>query len=264
MKTLKCEIVANKKYGDKIFKIEVFSPYICKNAIPGQFVNVRCSSPGSYDPLLRRPFSIYEVDKRFNVFSLLYLIKGKGTFFLSSLQKGEEIDVVGPLGNGIKDYKDHKDFLLIGGGIGVAPLCFLAKELIENGKNVFFIAGFRDNTFYFWEKDLIKILRNYTLFTEDGSIGEKGVPSDYIRLRLSDFKNHFIYTCGPVDMLKNIQAILSGRKIRAYAIMEEKMACGIGACMGCAIKISDNMGGFYYLKACSDGPVFDLLEVVFD
>jgi dihydroorotate dehydrogenase electron transfer subunit len=174
------------------------------------------------------------------------------------------LDFVGPLGRMFEIEKDAKNYALVGGGVGVAPLYFIASELINNGKNCFFLAGFKDSTFYAWERDLIKILRNYKLFTEDGSMGETGTPVDYIRKNIKTFKKYRIITCGPRDMLKALQDIFHGKKIKVQAIMEEKMACGVGTCMGCVTKIKNNNGGFEYKKVCSDGPVFDLLEVVFD
>ena len=264
MKLLKGEILENRKYGENLYKIEVFSPYICKNALPGNFINVKCTFAGMHDPLLRRPFSIYEVDRRFNVFSILYLVRGRGTAFLPGLKKGAILDFIGPLGKAFEIEKDFKKYVLVGGGIGVAPLCFIANELLTGGKECHFIAGFKDSTFYSWERDLIKILRNYKIFTEDGSMGEKGIPSEYIRKNLKEFKDHVFVACGPRDMLKELQNIFSDKKIRAQVIMEEKMACGVGTCMGCVIRLKNGKGGFDYKRVCSDGPVFDLMEVDFD
>lgn len=264
MNILKGEILNNKKYGDNLYKLEIFSPYICKNAYPGQFVNVRCSFEGMLDPLLRRPLSIYEIDRRFNVFSVLYLVRGRGTAFLSRLKKGDMLDFTGPLGKRFEIEQEIENYVLVGGGIGVAPLCLIASELVNLGKNCLFLAGFRDSVFYTWERDLVKILRNYKLFTEDGSIGERGKPVDYIKKNLGNLKNYRFVVCGPGEMLKSLQDIFSGKKIKAQVIMEEKMACGVGTCMGCVIKIKKGEGDFEYRKVCTEGPVFDLMEVVFD
>ncbi|MBN1299300.1 MAG: dihydroorotate dehydrogenase electron transfer subunit [Actinobacteria bacterium] len=264
MKTLKGEIVANRKYSDNLYKLEVFSPYICKNAKPAQFINIKCSRQGSDDPLLRRPFSIYEIDEQFNVFSVLFLVRGRGTQFMADLRKGESLDFVGPLGQPIKIPENDSRFVLIGGGIGVVPLCLIAKNLKSIGKTVHFFAGFKDEAFYTWERDLIKILKDYKIFSENGVFGEKGIPLNYIRENFSEFKDHHFIVCGPLEMLKQAQSFLKDRKVRAIAIMEEKMACGIGACMGCVIKIKNKNNGYSYKKVCSDGPAFDLMEVCFD
>ena len=266
MKLLSGEILANKKYGSSLYKLEVFSPYICRNAIPGQFVEVKCSTEDATDPLLRRPFGIYEIDKRFNVFSLLYIVRGKGTAFLSRMEKGQNLDFIGPLGNGLKlDLDDGKKYILIGGGIGIAPLCLAAAHLAEKEKEILFIAGFKDNVFFSWEKDIAKITQNYRIFTEDGSFGEKGLPTSYLAANIKKLNNSTIIACGPSDMLRVIQEILvNAHGFTALSLLEERMACGIGACMGCVIKIKEADGTVVYKKVCSDGPVFNLMEVIFE
>jgi dihydroorotate dehydrogenase electron transfer subunit len=265
MKLLSGEILANKKYGENLYKLEVFSPYICRTCLPGQFINIKCSQDGVLDPLLRRPFSIYEIDKKFNVFSVLYLVKGKGTDFMARLVKGDMLDFMGPLGIGFKADEEIKNYLLLGGGIGVAPLSLIAKELVEIGKNIFFLAGFKDEAFFLWERDLIKIVRNYKIFTENGSFGQKGIPSIYLKENLNLYKNYKLVVCGPKEMLKNIQGMLKDFPgFAADALMEERMACGIGVCMGCTVKIKKSPGGSENKKVCSDGPIFNLMEVVFD
>jgi len=265
MKLLQGEILANKKYGENLFKLEVFSPYICRNCLPGQFVNIKCAYEGVLDPLLRRPFSVYEIDKKFNVFSILYLVKGKGTDFLTRLGKGDMLDFMGPLGEGFRADDEIKNYLLLGGGIGVAPLCMIAKGLVETGKNVFFLAGFKDEAFFVWERDLIKIVRNYKIFTENGSFGQKGIPSIYLKENLQLYKDYKLVICGPKEMLKNIQGMLKDFPVlSADALLEERMACGIGVCMGCTVKIKKSTGGFENKKVCSDGPIFNLMEVIFD
>ncbi|MCL5070290.1 MAG: dihydroorotate dehydrogenase electron transfer subunit [Actinobacteria bacterium] len=264
MKILSGEILLNRKYGEELYKMEIFSPYICKNALPGQFVNIKCCYEGMLDPLLRRPFGIYEIDKKFNVFSILYLVKGKGTLFLSKLKKGEILNFIGPLGNALKIKITEKNFLLVGGGIGVAPLCLIARSLTDQQKNVYFIAGFKDELFFNWESDLIKIVKNYRIFTENGSFGEKGLPTIFIKEHIDQYKEFNLICCGPREMLKAIQDILQDKNIPATVLMEEMMACGIGACMGCMIKIKEASNAFTYKRVCSDGPAFNLMEVVFD
>jgi dihydroorotate dehydrogenase electron transfer subunit len=263
LKQLNGEILVNKKYSENLYKMEIFSPYICRNALPGQFVNVKCSYNEVLDPLLRRPFSIYEIDSRFNVFSILYLVRGKGTDFLTKLKKGEFLNFIGPLGESIKIEEHIKNYFLVGGGIGVAPLYMIAKSIVDAEKNIIFVAGFKDNNFYNWEKDLVKILRNYKIFTEDGSFGEKGMPVNYIKNNIDEFLNYNFICCGPKEMLKALQTIFKQFNINATAIMEEIVACGIGVCMGCVVKIK-NESDVVYKRVCKDGPAFNLMEVIFD
>jgi len=264
MKLLKGEIISNEKYNDNLFKISVFSPYICKETKPGQFINIKCSHPGTIDPLLRRPFAIFEIERKFNVFSVLYRIRGKGTEFLSGLKKGDIIDFVGPLGDGIETDESKDNLLLIGGGIGIAPLNLLAKEACRLRKNVFFAAGFKNNDYFRWEEDLIELKINYIIFTEDGSWGEKGMVSDYIWNNLKSFKDYDVYCCGPVGMLKALKRNYAGTDNKVTALLEEMMACGIGVCNGCVVKIKKGKRGFSYKKVCKDGPAFNLREVIFD
>ncbi len=264
MKLLNTEIVSNEKYNDNLFKMEIFSPYICNEVMPGQFINVRCSPPGLLDPVLRRPFSVFDVEKKFNVFSILYVVKGKGTKYLSTLEKGDNLDFVGPLGNGIDLSRTGKSFLLIGGGAGIAPLYFIAREAKSLGKEVFFAAGFKDRSFIRWERDLIELNINYTLFTEDGSWGEKGFITDYIQENMKVFKGYDVYCCGPRSMLKKLQSMYAKTDNNITALMEGMMACGVGVCNGCVIKIKKGKRGYSYVKVCKDGPSFNLREVIFD
>jgi dihydroorotate dehydrogenase electron transfer subunit len=264
MKILNGEIISNERYGDNLNRIGVFSPYICNEARPGQFVNIKCSPEGTMDPFLRRPFSIFDVEKNFNVFSILFFVRGKGTKYLSNLEKGDNLDFVGPLGNGVDLNMAGKSILLIGGGIGIAPLHFIATEAKKLKKEVFFVAGFKDKSYIRWERDLIELNINYAFLTEDGSWGEKGLVSDYIRENIEVFKDYDIYCCGPVNMLKKMQNIYEKTDNRLTALLEEMMACGVGVCNGCVVKIKKGKRGFSYNKVCKDGPAFDLREVIFD
>ncbi len=263
MKILKGEIISNDKYSDNLYRMEIFSPYICSNAEPGQFVNIRCSREDIIQPLLKRPFSIFSVEKKFNVFSVLYTVKGIGTKFMAGLERGDILDFAGPMGSGVNLDESGRNLLLIGGGIGIAPLNFIAK-LSAGEKSVFFAAGFKDNSYQKWEKDLIEIKVEYSIYTENGSWGEKGMITDFIRDNRGVFKKYDIYCCGPKDMLKELQYIYSGESNRMTAFLEEMMACGIGVCNGCVIKIKKGKRSFSYRKVCKDGPAFDLREVVLD
>jgi dihydroorotate dehydrogenase electron transfer subunit len=265
MKLIKGEIISNQKIGEGLFKMTIFSPYIIKNSIPGQFVNIKCSSVGTIDPLLRRPFSIHDVETDFKVFSILYTLKGKGTEYLSKLDAGDIIDFAGPLGNGIDTTEtENKKFLLIGGGIGVAPLYFLTKKLVSEGKNVFFAAGFKNNNFLLFEKNLQILKISYEIYSEDGSHGKKGLVTDSLSERLDEFKDYEIICCGPVQMYKVLQNIFAFKNINAKALLEEIMACGIGVCKGCAVKFKNGKDTYEYRTVCKDGPLFSLMEVMLD
>ncbi|MHB1377664.1 MAG: dihydroorotate dehydrogenase electron transfer subunit [Candidatus Humimicrobiaceae bacterium] len=265
MKLIKGEIISNKKIGEGLFKMTVFSPYIIKNSIPGQFINIKCSSGNTIDPLLRRPFSIHDVEPDFKVFSILYVLKGIGTEYLSKLYAGDILDFAGPLGNGIDiTENENKNFLLIGGGVGIAPLYFLAKQLMSEEKNVFFAAGFKNNNFLFFEKNLQVLKISYEIYSEDGTYGKKGLVTDLFYERADEFKNYEVICCGPVQMYKVLQNIFVLKNIKAKAFFEEIMACGIGVCKGCVMKFKNGRDSYEYRTVCKDGPVFDLTEVIFD
>jgi dihydroorotate dehydrogenase electron transfer subunit len=263
MKILSCEIISNEKYSDNLYRMDVFSPYICRNAEVGQFVNIKCSRDDILQPLLRRPFSIFDVEEKFNVFSVLYAVRGAGTRFMAGLDRGDILDFAGPMGNGISLDKSSDRLLLIGGGIGIAPLNFLAK-IAAGKKSVFFTAGFKNNSYKRWEKDLIELKVEYNICTENGSWGDRGMVTDYIKKNLETFSDYDVYCCGPRNMLKVIQRLYSQESNRVTAFLEERMACGVGVCAGCVVKIRKGKKDFIYRKVCQDGPAFDLKEVIFD
>ncbi len=265
MKLIKGEIISNKKIGEGLYKMTIFSPYIIKHSFPGQFVNIKCSSESTIDPLLRRPFSIHDIEPDFKVFSILYVLKGTGTKYLSKLSSGDIADFIGPLGNGITlQENENNNFLLIGGGIGVAPLFFLAKTLSAAGKNVFFAAGFKDNNFLLFEKMLQGLKISYEIYSENGTHGKKGMITDLVIERADDFKKYDIYCCGPINMYKALQNIFSLKSIKAKALFEEIIACGIGVCKGCVMKFKNGKDGYIYKTICKDGPLFDLMEAIFE
>ncbi len=261
MKLLDAEIVNNIRIGEGLYKMEFFSPYLCKNFKPGQFINIKCSPEGLFDPFLRRPFSIYDIENNFNVVSVLYLVRGKGTKYLSGLEKGDNINFCGPLGNPLS-FENDKKVLLIGGGIGIAPLYLMAKKLSGQGALVYFLCGFKESNFRLLEKDFLRLNADYKIYCEDGMWGEVGIVTDEFASGKNKFEDYKVYCCGPLEMLKKLQAIFSKYNNTVIAILEEKMACGIGVCMGCAVKIKQK-GGFAYKKVCSDGPSFNLEEVLF-
>jgi dihydroorotate dehydrogenase electron transfer subunit len=264
MKILKGEILSNETYGPDIYKMEVFSPYIVKNAGAGQFVNIKCAPEGVRDPLLRRPFSIFDIEEKFNVFSILYYVKGRGTRYMATLENGDALDFSGPLGKPIDLTGTGSNLLLIGGGIGVAPLNLLSKLGLDAGKNVLILAGFKDSSLLRWERDLVRMGVKYRIFSEDGSWGESGLISDHLFDEPKIYADHDIFCCGPGPMLEVLQKELVGENIEATVFLEEKMACGMGACNGCVIKVKTKSGGFDYKRVCKDGPAFKLSEVIFD
>jgi dihydroorotate dehydrogenase electron transfer subunit len=263
MKILNSEILSNERYGPDIYKMEIFAPHIVKNVGAGQFVNIRCCSPDKRDPLLRRPFSVFDVEKKFNVFSILYRVRGKGTRYMSELKKGDTVNMAGPLGKPVEPVSLKGNLLLIGGGMGIAPLNLISRIAADEGKKVSVLAGFKDSSLLMWERDLMRMGVKYRMFSEDGSWGQQGLVCDHILDEPKVLRDHDIFCCGPVEMLKVLQRELEREDIRATAILEEKMGCGIGVCNGCVVKVKKK-DGIDYLRVCREGPAFELSEVIFD
>ena len=265
MKDVKSKILSNKEIAPGYFRMVLDAPYIAKHAKPGQFVQVRCSD--GVEPLLRRPFSIHRVaviGNRLSVIEILYEVIGKGTEILSKKNKGDFVDVLGPLGNGfsLPSAISHKpSAILIAGGIGVAPLVFLAEELARKKARTIVLIGARTKNLILCKKDLKKIGTEVHIATDDGSHGCKGFVSELFQKVLRTTNNEqrtTIYACGPTPMLKCIADMCKGQKLKCQVSLEEMMACGIGACLGCAVKVK---GGGYKL-ACKDGPVFNADEII--
>ncbi len=225
------------------------------DAHPGQFVGVY---PAGKATLLPRPISICEVDRDRNAIRLVYRVVGQGTAEFTLYQPGDYISILGVLGNGFPlDKADGKKVLLMGGGIGVPPLLQTAKELKELGRaeSVISVLGYR-NAQTFLRDDFEKAAE-LVIATEDGSLGTKGNVIDAIRANA--LKADVIYACGPMPMLKAIKTYAAENGMKAYVSLEERMACGVGACLGCICKTKEIDGHSQVRNAriCTDGPVFD-------
>lgn len=251
----KCDgIVLDNKplIKDFIYLMKIKEAKIAESAKPGQFLEIKTGAL----PLLRKPISIFTVDKIKGTISILYQIKGQGTKNLSLFKNGQSIDLMGPLGNGFTVEKFNKKCILIGGGIGVAPLYDLGLRLKEAGNEVEVILGFssKETSYaidYFEELGSVKIA------TIDGSIGVKGtvgtILDDYY---LGDVSR--AYACGPEPMLRYLKTLED--EVDLELSLEAYMGCGLGACLSCVCKMNDGD----YKRVCKEGPVFKAKEVSFD
>ena len=263
MKDVRAKILSNKKAGPGYYKMVVDAPYIARTARPGQFVQIRCSD--SLEPLLRRPFSIHRVKGeglRVKGIEILYEVVGKGTEILSKKKEGEFVDALGPLGNGFSlphaPRMRHRA-IIIGGGIGVAPLVFLAEELKKNKIKTIVLIGAKTKNLILCEKDFKKFTREVYVSTDDGTYGCKGFISRLFHNILKTSEGEFdttVYVCGPYGMLKSIADICSERRFECQVSTEENMACGIGACLGCVVKTKTGNK-----LSCKDGPVFNAKDI---
>lgn len=244
---------SQKELAPQIFDMWIDTD-LAKEAKPGQFI---CVYPKDKSTLLPRPISICEVNEEKTALRIVYRIAGQGTAEFSGYRQGDAISVLGTLGNGfpIQEGKDKKVFLM-GGGIGIPPMLELAKELAADKQ---IVVGYRDNNL-FLHSDLEKYGRTFVA-TEDGSVGTKGNVMDAIRENA--LEADVIFACGPMPMLRAIKKYAAEHSIPAYISLEEHMACGVGACLGCVVKTKeiDHHSHVHNARICTDGPVFEAGEV---
>ena len=265
------EISYNQIIAPGYCRIGIKSPVIARRAKPGQFLEVSCSD--GYDPLLRRPLSVHRAIPRKGIIELLYCIIGKGTQILSGIKPGEKLDIIGPLGNIFTINSKIKKAVLIGGGMGVAPLLFWAEKLKELNKRcsksqkreIYIIIGAGTKKTVLCEKEFRVCTPEVGVVSEDGSRGLKGLATDMLRSFLDALGSEQtgVYACGPKPMLKAISSLVSGfNLLKCEFSMEEYMGCGLGVCRGCAIKVRDGEGKPVYKMVCSDGPIFQARDII--
>ncbi|MCT4616573.1 MAG: dihydroorotate dehydrogenase electron transfer subunit [Marinifilaceae bacterium] len=243
--------VLNKRDLNKNhFVIELISPTKLPDIQAGQFVNVMVEN--SESTFLRRPLSIHFVDKIKNTISLFVKKVGTGTSKLGDLKVGDSLNIVFPLGNGFT-LKENKNCLLIGGGCGVAPLMYLAKELKDKGNKVSVLLGIKSR-FDIGDTSGYKNYGDLYITTENGTLGEKGYPTDHSILKEEEFD--MIYTCGPEPMMKAVAKYANTKNIECEVSLENLMACGFGACLCC---VTDTKEG--HKCSCTEGPVFNTKDL---
>lgn len=247
-------IVQSKYITDKIVLLTIFSPQIASAAQPGQFVMVKCTSQN--DPLLRRPFSIYNTSID-GSFQILYKIIGRGTELLSIFKEGQKLDILGPLGKGFDLNEPEDPFCLVGGGIGIAPLYLFAKKYqsVHGNDNIVLLGAASGNELIELNNNFLDLGLEVYCATDDGSFGHHGFVTDlFTRLSPSVKK---VFTCGPFPMMKIVAQHCLTHSMACQVSLETHMACGLGACLGCAVHGNDGS----YRHVCKHGPVFNAQEV---
>ena len=254
MKKETAKILSQNKIADGIYSMWIETS-AAKEAKPGQFIDVYVNDDSK---LLPRPISICEVKD--DSLRIVYRVVGGGTKIMSTYKEGDEIQIIGPLGNGF-DMRDGKA-ILVGGGIGIPPMVELAKNLSEKiGKeNVISVMGYRDELFL---TDELEQFSTVVIATEDGSTGTKGTVID--ALDENGVDGDVLYACGPIPMLKALKDWANEKGIECQISLEERMACGIGACLACVCKTKekDEHSNVCNKRICKDGPVFDANEIDF-
>jgi len=245
------KILENKRLTEDLFILELAGNEMVAEFKPGQFVQVRVD--GSPETFLRRPISIHDVDYIKNTFKLLIQTAGPGTLALFRMVPGDTLNLVYPLGNSFSDPLPGERILLVGGGVGVAPLLFLGKRLLSIGCKADWLLGFRN-------KERIMDLNDYKsigevyLTTEDGSVGEKGYVTNHSILSESRYDR--VCCCGPDPMMKAVAAYCSKNNITCEVSLENLMACGIGICLCCIVcTVNGNV------CTCTEGPVFNITDL---
>ncbi|MFC1533898.1 dihydroorotate dehydrogenase electron transfer subunit [Thermodesulfobacteriota bacterium] len=249
------KVIFNKRITADTFLMGFSSSEIATESKPGQFVMIRVKT--GIDPFLRRPFSICGIGEDDLVY-VLYRVIGRGTAIMAETGEGERLSIIGPLGKGFKIPESDNKVLLVSGGIGVAPLFFLAQ--VMKARDIEFLMGFGSS------EEIIDIDRIYDLSigtsiaTDDGTKGYSGMVTDL----LDEYLNHHqvrmdsfsLIACGPLAMLKRVASMALYRKIPCQVSLEAVMACGLGACQGCAVRGSARERQISYYHVCKDGPVF--------
>jgi len=287
MKQAYCPITENIEVSTGTMRLTACEPEIAATARPGQFINALCGP--CMDPLLRRPLSIFSVDRERGEFSLLYQVRGRGTVLLSEKEPGDTLDVVGPVGRPFEiDPAPDVEHILVGGGCGVVPLLFLSDVLQEEAKGrVVVLIGAQTAGAILCEREFLERDLPVELSTDDGTAGKHGFVTELLTEHLANLeagRRPSVYACGPHDMLKQIARITSAAhqpspitrhpsSIPCQVSLEASMACGFGVCMGCVVKTRGTYCAecgpqagqeWDYSRVCVDGPVFYTTELVWE
>jgi dihydroorotate dehydrogenase electron transfer subunit len=244
--------------GDAILLTVSAPERVVQRLQAGQFFNIACRFPGSFDPLLRRPYSVYRVDREAS--SLTFLVRpfGRGSAWLAERQLGERLDMLGPLGNAFVISPRVQRALMLAGGVGVAPLVMLSDEAAERGLDVVFVMGAATESGLLPASELRGSIE-YLVATDDGSRGHRGLATEMIAEYVTWADQ--IYACGPEPMYRTLRAVADPLRInlkpKVQISVERGMACGLGACLGCVVETRRGM-----IASCVQGPVFDMDEVV--
>jgi len=244
-----CELIYKKEIADGIFDFRVKSAEIANETSCGQFLHIKCGK----GTLLRRPISICDVYN--DIVRFIFEVKGKGTDELSAIKIGDKIDILGPLGHGFTVSGKYKNTVIIGGGIGVFPLYNLAEKV----SNPTIFLGFRNKDRVVMEREFSEY-GNTIVATDDGSYGYSGFAVELLNEHIKNNPVDIIYSCGPIPMLRAVKKIAEDAGILCEISLEQRMGCGIGACLVCSCE-TIHEGMEKYARVCKNGPVFLSSEV---
>lgn len=249
------KIVSMEQLTAAAWSMVIDCPAVAEKALPGQFVNLL--PDGNFT--LRRPISICGIDKAAGTLRIVFEVRGKGTAALSQLRAGDTVNMLAPLGHGFTLPESASRVILVGGGIGTPPMLPLAKIY---GEKAVVISGFRNAESAILQDDFAATGAKTILCTDDGSAGRFGLVTLPLEEEIMAQKPDLICACGPLPMLKATAALAETYEIPCQVSLEERMGCGIGACLVCACRTKDKNGAEQYLHVCKNGPVFDAKEVL--
>ncbi len=256
---------SNEEVARNTHRITFREPFLAKSLRAGQFVNI--AIPQCPDILWRRPFSLHRANPEADLFEILLADVGRGTHHLCASQPDQTYSMVGPLGNSFPFPRELEEAIIVAGGLGNAPFFQLLADLDRSIKRTLFY-GTASADQICCVSEFRTLGAEVYLATEDGSKGHKGFvtePLEEYCQRLTSTKGRYIYCCGPTPMLKRVQVLAESLDIPAFVSVENLMGCGIGACMGCPVRLKEpTAGGKQYLLACTDGPVFTMKEIELD
>ncbi len=268
------QIISNEQVAQGHYLLRCTCPEIAASALPGQFIHLLISQGNGL--LLRRPFTVYTVDD--DQITMLYQIIGEGTAVLSHLQTGDQLRVLGPLGNTFDISSDLDPAIIVGGGAGIASLMLLATALRHAGVRTLGLVGSMNRARLLSVSDLKEIGVETYIATDDGSVGHHGFVTEVLTQILEQLRvpvspriprsgtyelhNPVIYACGPTGMLRAVTKIALDYRIPTQLAMENRMGCAMGVCLGCVCKVHTPGGGFEYQRVCTEGPVFNAGDIV--
>ena len=249
-------ILRNEQVGPNLYVMEVESPDIAGRVAPGQFVHTRL--PGMEGHILRRPFSVYTADAVTGRMEILYQVVGFGSDHMTTLVPGQQVENIGPVGHGWTLPEDARRVLIVGGGVGAAPVYLLAKQAVEAGREVDVVLGART-------KDALVCLARYEALgarsvrcaTDDGTFGHAGFCTGVVEELLAAGEYDYAAVCGPEPLMKIVAQQTANASLPCQVSLERRMACGVGACLSCVVDTVDGKK-----RSCVDGPVFDAEKVV--
>ncbi len=254
MKDIDAKVLLSEPFAEGLIRMVLLAPEIAKDAKPGQFIQMLVPDDAH---VLRRPISLMAMDAQAGTLTLAIQPKGKGTQMICGLKPGDSVRCLGPLGTGF-DGRGAETIYFVGGGVGVAPVCGAMDGFATESSHAFF--GFRTKNHVY---GMTQAPCEVTAVSDDGSIGEKALVTRPLTQAIEKKRPDLIMACGPAPMLRAVQKIALEAGIPCQVSLEERMGCGIGACLGCNVKVNLPDGTWTYKRVCKDGPVFDAREVEF-